>query len=156
MGKWYCMKWFKCFIFSTLLTLESVLDLFQPVKYRISSSFLLCCQKLKRFLKEVNTIFKKRHIPRTVFNSKKDLDTVLYKNSFQGYRQFISVYSLSHNSPNTLKRWPGFQIFPSNFYQITPTQSTEPILAPLGNPTKGALGLRKTQNILSLTCLTDS
>ena len=40
-----------------------------------------------------------------------NLDAVLEKFSFQGYRQFILIYSLSHNSPQTLKRSPVFQIY---------------------------------------------
>ena len=49
------------------------------------------------------TIFQKRHIPRTSFNSEIELDTVLDKTSFQGYQKFKLVYSLSHNSPPSLK-----------------------------------------------------
>ena len=37
------------------------------------------------------------------------------------YWRFVSVYSLSHNIPYTLKRKPGFQSFPFNFCQIAPT-----------------------------------
>ena len=52
------------------------------------------------------------------FNSKTEFDNVLDKNSFQGYQKLKLVYSLSHNSPQTLKRWPGFQSFPFNFFKI--------------------------------------
>ena len=55
------------------------------------------------------TIFQKRHISRTSFNSKKELDTILDKNAFQGYRIFLLVYSLSHNNTLTLKDDRGFK-----------------------------------------------
>ena len=71
------------------------------------------------------------------FNSKTGLDTILDKTLFQGYWNFISVYSLSHNITQTLKRNPGFQIFLFNLCEITPTQTTYPILASLGNFNEG-------------------
>ena len=40
-----------------------------------------------------------------------NLEAVLDNISFQGYRQFILIYSLAHNSPQTLKRSPVFQIY---------------------------------------------
>ena len=130
--------------FSTLFTLESV------------PSFTSADKNWGAPWRRSTTIFKKRHSPRTSFNLKTDLDTVLYQTSFQGYRQFISVYITSHNSPQTLKIWLGFQSFPFNLCQITLTRSTEPLLASLGNPKKAALDCRKNKKFLCLTCLTDS
>ena len=89
------------------------------------------------------------------FNSKMDLDTVLDKTLFQEYRRFVSVYSLSHNIPQTLKIWLGFKKFPLNFCQIKLIWSTYTLLAYLGNPAKAALGFRGTHNALCLMCLTD-
>ena len=118
MGKYYCMAWFQCLIFSTLLTLESVPDILRPVNSIISSRFYCADKNQGACLRRSITIFQKLHSPRTAFNSKTELDTILDKTYFKGYWQFISVYSHSCNSLQTLKIWPDFQSFPFNFFQI--------------------------------------
>ena len=61
------------------------------------------------------TIFQILHSPRTSFNFEADLDTVLDKTLFQGYRRLKLVYSLSHNSPLPLKESQCFKAFSSTF-----------------------------------------
>ena len=78
---------------------------------------------------DINDYKQISHMPRTIFNSETDLDTVLDKTSFQGYSQFILEQSLAHNSPPILKESRCFKDFSSAFvrsHQQKPPSHSRP------------------------------
>ena len=59
--------------------------------------------EIKALLEGFQLIYSKNYIAQGRVLIQDELSTVLDKTSFQGYRQFLLVYSLSHTIPYTLK-----------------------------------------------------